>query len=83
MGCPCRRNKSETVVAKKAELASPPKTIENGKRTMVKLVNFEGKMVAFNAVPQGSIFVRGVWYSSVDKMPDEIRDYYKEQLKSK
>ena len=63
-------------------LTSPPKTIENGKRTMVKLVNFEGKMVAFNAVPQGSIFVRGVWYSSVDKMPDEIREYYKEQLKS-
>ena len=48
---------------------------------MVKLVNFEGKMVAFNTIPQGAIFVRGVWYSSVDKMPDEIREYYKQQLR--
>ena len=48
---------------------------------MVKLVNFEGNMVAFNTSPQGSIFIRGVWYSSVDKMPDDVRDYYKQQLK--
>lgn len=81
MGCGCRRNKKEAAVVKKAALASPPKQNGNGTKTMVKLVNFEGKMVAFNMIPQGSIFVRGVWYSSVDKMPDEIRDYYKQQLR--
>lgn len=81
MGCGCRRTKKEAAVVKKAELAAHPKEIRNGTRTMVKLVNFEGKMVAFNTIPQGAIFVRGVWYSSVDKMPDEIRDYYKQQLR--
>lgn len=81
MGCGCRRNKKEAEVVKKAELSAPPKETGNGTGTMVKLVNFEGRMVAFNTIPQGAIFVRGVWYSSVDKMPDEIREYYKEQLK--
>lgn len=81
MGCGCRKTKKEAAVAKTAELTAPPKEIRNGTRKMVKLVNFEGKLVSFNTIPQGSIFVRGVWYSSVDKMPDEIREYYKQQLK--
>lgn len=81
MACGCRRHSGEAAVVKKAELASPPKQTGIGTKTMVKLVNFEGKMVAFNTIPQGSVFVRGVWYSSVDKMPDDVRDYYKQQLR--
>ena len=81
MGCGCRRSSKEAAISKKAELAAPKKETRIGTRTMVKLVNFEGNMIAFNAIPQGSIFVRGVWYSSVDKMPDEVREYYKQQLK--
>ena len=42
-----------------------------------KLVNFEGKMIAADTLPQGCYFVRGVWYSSPDTLPEGIRKQLK------
>lgn len=42
-----------------------------------KLVNFEGKMIAADTLPQGCYFIRGVWYSSPDTVPDSIRNQLK------
>ena len=43
---------------------------------MAKLVNFEGQLVPHNSIPQGSLYIGGVWYSSPEKMPEDIREKY-------
>lgn len=42
-----------------------------------KLVNFEGKMISADTLPQGCYFIRGVWYSSPETVPAGIRQQLK------
>lgn len=81
MACGCRRSKKEAAVTQRAAVAAPKHVAGNRAGSMIKLVNYEGKMIAFNTLPRGSIYVRGVWYSSVEKMPEDVRDEYKQKLK--
>ncbi len=59
--------------------ASAPAKIDS----MAKLVNYEGNMVPINAVPQGSVYIRGVWYSSMDNVPDEVKRALRESKSNK
>lgn len=42
-----------------------------------KLVNFEGKMIAADTLPRDCYFIRGVWYSSPEAVPEGIRKQLK------
>lgn len=42
-----------------------------------KLVNFEGKMIAADTLPRDCYFIRGVWYSSPDAVPEGVRKQLK------
>ena len=84
MGCPCNKaNKKVKTVSdsdvNKIKLATEVKNDKGS--SMAKLVNFEGQLVPHNSIPQGSLFIGGVWYSSPDKMPEDIRQKYNEVYK--
>lgn len=49
---------------------------ESKVRKMAKLVNFEGKMVPYDTIPQGCLFIRGVWYGSAEALPEELKSQY-------
>ena len=70
MPCACRSGKTD-----KVKPVSGAKI--NEVHNMAKMVNFEGKMVNQNTIPQGSIYIKGVWYSSLDAVPDAVRREYK------
>jgi hypothetical protein len=79
MGCPCRKahKKVNAVSDSKVnsiKLATEGKNVKGS--DMARLVNFEGQLVPHNSIPQGSLYIGGVWYSSPDKMPEEIRKKY-------
>ena len=81
MGCACRQSRAEAQVKKQiletaAKGNSSPTSVANN--NMGKLVNFEGKMVPLKSLPQGSVHVRGVWYSSMDSVPADIKKMLRE-----
>lgn len=43
---------------------------------MAKMVNFEGKMVPYDTLPHGCLFIRGVWYASENALPEEFKTQY-------
>ena len=43
---------------------------------MSRMVNLEGKQVPESQLPNGSLFIKGCWYSSVDKLPSDFRAKY-------
>ncbi len=49
---------------------------ESKVRNMAKMVNFEGKMVPYDTLPHGCLFIRGVWYASENALPDEMKTQY-------
>ena len=81
MGCPCRKahKKVDTVSDSKVNSIKLATEGKDGKGSdMARLVNFEGQLVPHNSIPQGSLYIGGVWYSSPDKMPEDIRKKYNE-----
>ena len=65
MGCACQRG-------------AVPRSLMTLKKVgaMGKMVNFEGKMVALDTLPNGCLYIRGAWYSSVDSLPKELKAQY-------
>ena len=43
---------------------------------MARMVNLEGKQVPDTQIPEGSLFIRGCWYSSADKLPAGLKKTY-------
>lgn len=39
-----------------------------------KIIDFEGKRIPISQLPKGSHFIRGMWYSSVDALPPELKN---------
>ena len=43
---------------------------------MVRTVQFEGKKIPSTKLPEGSLFIQGCWYSSADKLPENLKAKY-------
>jgi len=43
---------------------------------MPRIVNFEGKQISEINLPPNCMFIQGVWYSSADKLPAELKEGY-------
>ena len=39
-----------------------------------RIVDFEGRQIPKSQLPNGSLFIEGVWYSSVDTLPPELKN---------
>ena len=79
MGCACKKgNKNvNTVSDAKVNALNHSVAVEDVNiNNMARMVNFEGQLVPHNSIPQGSLFIEGVWYSSADTMPTEVREVY-------
>ena len=43
---------------------------------MVREVNFEGKQILDLQLPNDSLFIKGMWYSSADKLPPGLKERF-------
>jgi hypothetical protein len=43
---------------------------------MPRTVNFEGNPISEMKLPPNCLFIKGVWYSSADKLPSELKAVY-------
>ena len=81
MGCPCKKAHKKIKTVSDSEvnnLKLATEVKEDNGSDMARMVNFEGKLVPHNSIPQGSLFIKGVWYSSPEKIPDDVRKEYNE-----
>ena len=79
MGCACKKGNKKVNTVSDAKVNALNQTIEDVKvNNMARMVNYEGQLVPHNSIPQGSLFVNGVWYSSVETMPEDVREMYNE-----
>lgn len=72
MGCACQQGRSGQLEAR-----------ENKVRNMAKMVSFEGKMVPFDTIPEGSLFIRGTWYASAAALPESLKNQYGKLFRTK
>ena len=79
MGCACKKGNKKVNTVSDVKVNSLNQTVDDVKvENMARMVNYEGQLVPHNSIPQGSLFINGVWYSSVETMPEDIRDQYNE-----
>lgn len=71
MGCGCRNPLRQEMIA------GIEQRLLSRAMGQQKLVNFEGNMIAADTLPQGCYFIRGVWYSSPDALPEGMRKQLK------
>lgn len=50
--------------------------VESRVINMANMVNYEGKMVSFDTLPSGCLFINGVWYSNPDALPAGLKPKY-------
>lgn len=80
MACACRKSTKDVKTVSDSEVNALKLATEGGDvkdSDMARMVNFEGQLVPHNSIPEGSLYIKGVWYSSPDTMPEEVREEYK------
>jgi len=86
MACACKKStkKVKTVSDKKVNdmnmnlMQNNTRQIQSVQvHNMARMVNFEGQSVLHGSIPEGSLFIKGVWYSSPESMPEDVRKEYR------
>lgn len=80
MACACKKSTKNVKTVSDSEVNALKLASEGGDVKdvdMARMVNFEGQLVQHNSIPEGSLYIKGVWYSSPDRMPEDVREEYK------